>query len=224
MALNLKLWLKNILEEFDEYRTYLILGFHGAYIIDEYQKNHPILANFARAYNTCEEALIKCYEPIKNWFSWFADNFLDGPRTLVLPTAKRRTYMDRDLIFLYASFQILVDFVELEIPGDAHSIFEESGIKHREGVRYPDIAVKFLREHIEMNNNESILFLYEWWTQVYLNRKTDVLDFISKKLADEISDRTVDIFYMNSVLNDWHNSEEEFMLELLLKVRRNLWI
>lgn len=119
-------------------------------------------------------------------------------------------YCDRDVVLLHASFQILVDFVDLEWGGKnvcfgkLHKIKEAEKDMKSHGYSKRDIKreITHLVKSNEITNE--IWDLYNWWVKVRPVRvDSHVYDPKKRNFTDEI--------------------EDDEMLIRLVKVRANLW-
>jgi hypothetical protein len=121
-------------------------------------------------------------------------------------------YYDKDHQMIHACFQLLTDFVE-----------REKGIEGIEDLKKkietesdPDMKSLMERQH---KDDIEIQELYNWWKNVYLNRKDP--DYNGPKNYD-----TPEFAEWSKAYSKWESdcsAEDEAQLIRLMKVRTSLW-
>jgi len=182
------------------------------------------------------------YKRLKNWIRFRTWDRYD---IVVLDISK--DYHDPDTRLLYANFQILQDFVEIELAACMHD--EETGntsargfseifrFMKRKKLRDPARGIKHLDWEInsttgyQSTSAQEKKVLYLWWTQWrparldpyvsdYFNQPGD-FDLSLKALFNRPFNR--ELSDARTKLEQMYEAEDEEMLIRLMKVRRSLW-
>ncbi|MNV25033.1 hypothetical protein D3C71_1161160 [compost metagenome] len=200
------------------------LGFRrGMRDLDVFARRYPITAFVVTQYCWAMNHKDNLLSPF--WTRWHAlkERILSGPKKLTLSTLNRRDYCDPEELLLHASFQILVDFVEIQLPHEDHTLTNKE-LKY--GKRYPDIALKFLNQNkITYGKHAETLALYEYWTKVAIPWLENDSTAASKTLAMKIMKSSDDKSYykLDSHLTMFHQRFQQEMLTRLIAHRHNLW-
>lgn len=230
MALtNLKHKLFRVAKATDYYYTYKRLGIPRASAIPEVQRFVTRYPKWSRVVDAFAWAVDKYGDltyPIFSRYSRIREKLLAGPVQLKIPSLNRREYYDPETHMLHANFQILVDFVEIQLPHEDISLTESLVGKPKYGKRYPQAGYAFLEKYHEVyGKHAETLLLYEYWTRVALPWFESEGLHVSKELANNIlgtdndwADRT-----LTEHLSDFHRELEHEMLKRLIAHRINLW-
>jgi len=144
--------------------------------LDEYAKNNPKKLWLFLKKEQLADKWANLIWPIRSFYYDVQDKLYDGPAKIQLPTLSCREGVDHGKLMLHSNFQILVDFIEIEMSNDAHDAAKNLGYNPRKlkpGRRYPDIGLENLRilsEYLPSDPYGEAIFLYKWWTQVELPR------------------------------------------------------
>ena len=157
-------------------------------------------------------------------------------------------YQEVDDLLLHANFQILVDFVEVELAWFQYCIVDSqpTNFLSRFTFRSREYGIKFIEAQIncpeqdktKIEYYEELLFLYNWWT-VDRNSRTSPFQasgYYSKRNSseEEVEDRNMSItevldFYkeelsLSNRISDSYYEEDNLMLKRLIEIRRCLWV
>ncbi len=149
---------------------------------------------------------------------------LAGPYRLKIPFLNRRDYQEHDNLIQASMFQILQDFVELELPYEVNEeMLERYGIKKiKRGQRYPELAEEWLAS-LYSSADKEIHTLYKWWIEVGRPRYTNY-DGIEKEVDIVYADwAKSERFAIEANHDDFARAEEQEMMVRLLNVRSRLW-
>lgn len=154
-------------------------------------------------------------------------------------------WMDRSELLLHSSFQVLVDFVERELPWRSEW-FEINKIKQRRWGRYPQAGLHHLEWEIndpdcqagapgqtQSDYARAYRDLYLWWTvdrprridpwsskNIWKDRSIDALTDLTQSprgIAREEAGRQA------MTLEEIHRAEDQHMLLMLMTYRVGLW-
>ena len=151
---------------------------------------------------------------------------------------------DKNEIMLHANFQLLVDFVEIELAHMNIDYFKKNKLKYlKRRERHAKSGIDFLQWEIDDNDckigqyptqsdiAKIKLDLYIWWTTERPNRKEPWSDYqIWNKVKDidlnDILSPNVDFSRAGNIaqeLDQLYESEDQHQLERLIKIRSYLW-
>ena len=147
-----------------------------------------------------QNQIMKMFE-LKYWINhkimipfkiWEIYNFLFKPVNVIrIKTLSRSKWIDRDFIILHGAFQVLVDYIELEL----FHLFKVKNIDELENALQKR-ALMFLSKGLYTTKQESSLMLssekevvclYRWWKE-YISKNEDNI-----KIEDEMLHRLIKI-------------------------------
>lgn len=226
MALN---WLKQYLAETKEFKTHVrfwtyVLSKEDD-VVSSFMAKHPLTAKVILSYYKVHEHYCDNIKyPVNEWLYDVRYKWFNGPVKVIVPTLKRMDWHDTDEIMFFAMFQLLVDFVELEIPIEAKNVGFIPARHCVNGRRYPAVAIAFLSQFYNEPERAEIIFLYKWWINVQSthdadgNRSRIVSDAIYAKLAVGL-----DRVKVSAQSSGFRRDIDDAMLRRLIAVRHKLW-
>lgn len=226
MALKLrtrfKLWLSTVQRIYKLQRLVVVLQGELS-TVEEFMGRHPKTAKlvqlYARMMNKWEDLSLPLFQRLHNLKYWYRT----APHSLQINSLNRADYNECEHVMLHSCFQILVDYVEIEIPLEAALHDNKFKTKTKYGTRMPELALEFLREYSSHSKYAEILYLYTWWLDVAVPRYHSD-ERVSKELAGQITrDPEHGRFELEANTDDFIRSQEEEMLMRLLKIRSELW-
>lgn len=170
----------------------------------------------------------------------------------VVNTGLSPNYYDPDIRMLHVNFQILKDFVEIELASMNSAMSDKDedediskGLRRfgkllrwrrRKQIRDPKGGL----EHLEWEINETSghqqsnalekKTLYLWWTDIRPNRAESLstpLVWANKEdeegLAGVLKGTNSHLYKMSHKLDEFYEREDDEMLERLMRVRKSLW-
>ncbi len=191
---------------------------HVAFVQD-----NPLTVKIVRKYAVIISKVHDITYPIFRSLRRLRARIMSGPKTVKVASLDRTDYVDSNHLMLHTCFQILVDFVELELPLEA--TLHDSKFGHTKvGVRNPEAAVAFLKEYSNHSRYKEMLFLYTWWMDIgrYGYESTEKL--VSEELAQQIYPGSARAVYqLESNFETFQERQETEMLDRLIKIRENMW-
>jgi len=157
----------------------------------------------------------------------------------------RGIWYDRDSLMLYACFQILIDFVELECGRDKN--FETVGQKIYRKFRYLPVlgwffpairnarqGLHYLRWSMKLKDHPSqaefaknVFKLYRWWKRERPNRqdpwKKYTLVREGRDWMGALTPKEKKLLNKAQKEEDKYEREDEKMLHLLVRIRKGMW-
>lgn len=191
---------------------------------------------------------------ITDWYHAIRCRVIYHPHRLHIhhPEITGWSWRDRDMILLCANFQILVDFVELELPhfsrwcgvGEAWetrlqkipllSWFLDTRRNPAAGIAHLEWAMGLDNPVSQAEHAKEQLALYRWWTQERPNRP-DPWEEVSNRPEGSLNalfDSTItspekeayfESLHKAGAIEDAYHEEDTAQLIRLMKIRRGLW-
>lgn len=176
--------------------------------------------------------------PISNFFYWLKSNTYKKQHLLDLRQPYnddyidyyRWGYIDEEAQLLYASFNILVNYVNARNKSKYFDSLSKQNIKKLEKKvegKIKDKAddVEYYREKLESDKN--IFKLYNYWT---VDRKlkqksliSTLSDWSKNRLNDKFKNDKTRLDNLKKCEDEFDNEETE-MLQLLISIRKSLWL
>jgi hypothetical protein len=176
---------------------------------------------------------------------WVRYRTIDRNHVLRVHTVKPG-WMEPSDFMLHASFQLLVDHIELGLGVRNFSWFEERGIRRRRKRRYPEAGVAHLKweisepdcyhgvpGHTQGDHAKIKLELYDWWTRLRPLRIEPWSDsrIWKDRTIEGLTDFSLgprgqarrDAGEMAASLEEIHSEEDQEMLMRLVSIRPGLW-
>lgn len=192
---------------------------------------HPWLIRYLDAKDAIEEAWYNISFGPRERINRGLDKILGGPKSIQIQSLNRRHRYDHDAILLNAAFQVLVDFVEIEMVHEAdEDVWKDVGLKKpskHTGRRYPTVGAHYieLSQHFNSQHQEFYI-LYKWWKNIGSLRREDIAVFnVSEELASQITgDQSGHQRYaLESNFMHFAELEDQQMLRRLVAIRPKMW-
>lgn len=161
------------------------------------------------------------------------------------PDYSKGTYFDKDTTLLFASFQILVDFVELECGHDHHYLTPMEKwyrkvqyapvigwflppLRNRlQGLHYLRWAMKLKDVPAQGAHAKEVFRLYKWWTHERPSRVDPWDDYATLREGRDwkgsLTLKEKRLLKKCQRLEDKYDKEDEKNLIALMKIRQGLW-
>lgn len=208
----------------------------------EYQILFPPLFSFFEFTRSIGTFFYKLNRRIKDFFYILRYVFIENYYTVRIDNSKysKYSYHDSDELLLYSNFQILVDFVEIELASMQQICFKEDrGLKYfLKGIWVLGIFLKSQRnselglKYLNSKNigDKEIKELYLWWTKIRFKRKSPIdISGWTKVCNDERKGKFVTKKEKRKALSlcrrieIQHEKEDRNMLVKLIDFRGRLW-
>lgn len=190
--------------------------------------------------------VVRKFRDTKYWFRYRTTD-----KYHVVKTGLKPNYYDPDTRMLHVNFQILTDFVEIELASmhlamngsdDDDSLkglsrFKKLWRKRRrrnirdakEGLAHLDWEISDTQGHQQSSAVEKKA-LYLWWT-VYRKDRIDTLDHPliwanreeDVSLTNALRGANRALYKISHNLDEFYNAEDDEMLERLMRIRTSLW-
>lgn len=183
---------------------------------------------------------VKKWDKIANWVHdvteiprqhlWnFVDYIKSGPKRIEINSINRVHYHEWSTLILHSNFQLLCDFIEMDVPYAADNrtwekVYGITKVKIKKNARYPEIGVEYLKQTASERNNE-ILALYEWWIRVGSHRGENNFEITSDEVAEISGNSSIsDIIKLDNNYAYFMRCQETEMLNRFIAIRDDLWI
>ena len=192
---------------------------------------------------------VEVYRRYRNIRGWIRYRTTD--KYHIVNTGLKPNYYDPDHRMLHVNFQILKDFVEIELASmmssseddegeDAGKFLKKFGKRlrraRRKNYRRPDLGLKHLDWEISETQGhqqeaaKEKKALYLWWTEYRENRIDTLSDpLIWAKKDEDSSFKSIlkganrELYKLSHNLDEFYAREDDEMLERLMRVRKSLW-